>query len=52
MNESRKYLPLGTFVTVGDCVGVVIRWPDGIDVPEEHYAIWYGEVTSVNLPRL
>ena len=51
MDAPHKLLPLGTFITVGDCVGVVIGWPDGSDIPEEHYAVWYGETSSTNLPR-
>ena len=39
----KRFLPLGTFVTVGDSLGVIVGLPGEMDIPEDHYAVWYGE---------
>jgi hypothetical protein len=36
-------IPIGSFVTVGNDLGVVVGWPGSPNVPDEHYAIWYGQ---------
>ena len=34
---------LGKFVRVGGDIGVIIGLPEVAGVPEEHYAVWYGQ---------
>lgn len=41
----------GMFVVVGSDIGVVTELP-GINVPEEHVAVWYGQTTENNVPRV
>ena len=45
MPDSRFDL-LGRFVLVGDDMGVIVGQEGMPDVPEEHYAVWYGQKTS------
>lgn len=47
-----QLLPLGTFVVVGNSLGVIVGYPDEDDIPEEHYAVWYGQHadTDDNVP--
>ena len=35
----------GQLVTVGDNPGVVVN-PSGIEVPEDHVAVWFGELAD------
>jgi hypothetical protein len=43
---------LGQFVLVGKHIGVIVGRPGDDDVPEEHYAVWYGEKgTHPQVPR-
>ncbi len=51
MHTPEDFLPLGTFVAVGDSCGVVIGWPNGNNIPDDHYAVWYGEMSTENRPR-
>ena len=45
-------LRVGDFVRVGSDVGVVVGLSDGVEVPEEHLAVWYGEVgEAADVPR-
>ena len=39
---------LGKFVLVGDSIGVIVGLPGEENVPEEHYAIWYGQQSNKN----
>ena len=51
MNNDSPYLKKGTFVLVSDSLGIVVGWPNEEGVPDEHYAIWYGEAgTSEKIP--
>jgi|GEM_PF-1302298 len=50
MNTQQELIPLGSFVRVHTSVGVVVGWPNNDGVPEEHYAIWYGETSDSNAP--
>ncbi|MBA3700531.1 MAG: hypothetical protein H0W78_16920 [Planctomycetes bacterium] len=34
---------LGRFVRVGADVGVIVGLPDGQSIPDEHFAVWYGQ---------
>lgn len=34
---------MGRFVFVGKDLGVVVGLPDRVTVPEDHYAVWFGE---------
>jgi len=42
---------LGKFVRVGTDLGVVVGLPDSKGVPDDHYAIWYGQKESDGTPR-
>ncbi len=43
----------GTFVRVGKDVGVVFALEQDTSVPEDHLAIWYGEVdTKTGAPKV
>lgn len=44
-------LPIGTFVSVGDDIGAIVGWPDHVNIPEAHYAVWFGEKSTCNFPR-
>lgn len=37
---------LGQFVRVGSDVGVIVGCHGMPEVPEDHYAIWYGQVAA------
>jgi hypothetical protein len=37
---------LGQFVRVGSDVGVIVGYYGMPDVPEDHYAIWYGQLAA------
>lgn len=39
-------LPLGAFVLVGESLGVIVGYPDDTAIPDEHYAVWYGQSTD------
>jgi hypothetical protein len=41
----------GQFITVGDSPGIVVD-PTGLDVPEDHVAIWYGQFAEDGRPRV
>src|SRR5690606_24917627 len=46
-----RALTLGTFVSVGDSVGVIVGLPGHTDTPADHYVVWYGErATGEGLP--
>ena len=49
-NMAEEYLSIGTFVTVGESIGVIIGWPNCNEIPEGHYAVWYGEMRSDDCP--
>jgi len=34
---------LGMFVRVGTDIGVVVGLPESEGIPEDHYAVWYGQ---------
>ena len=38
-----EHTVLGRFVRVGNDLGVVVGLPNQGGVPDEHYAIWYGQ---------
>lgn len=40
---TNEQIVLGRFVRVGDDLGVVVGLPNQGGVPDEHYAIWYGQ---------
>ena len=42
----------GSFVRVGKDLGVVVGSADGADVPDEHVAVWYGEVSDDGRPKV
>ena len=35
--------PMGKFVKVGTFMGVIVGLPGTGDIPEDHFAIWYGQ---------
>jgi len=41
----------GSFVKVGDDVGVVVFAEGDTDIPAEHIGVWYGELSGENLPK-
>ena len=43
---------IGSFVKVGNHVGVIVGYPDQENIPEDHLAIWYGQTTEDNSPRI
>ena len=46
---SEVLLPIGTFVSVGDSLGIIVGLPGSPDVPEQHYAVWYGESSTTEV---
>ena len=42
----------GQFVTVGKSVGVVVGIYEDRHVPEDHVAVWFGEITASGDPRV
>jgi hypothetical protein len=42
----------GQFVTVGNSVGVVVGTYEDRNVPEDHVAVWFGEITANGDPRV
>lgn len=44
-------LPIGTFVSVCDDVGVIVAWPNEVEDRDQHVAVWFGETTSDGTPR-
>ena len=47
-----RKIEIGSFVTVGDSIVVVVGFPDNYNVPEEHLAIWYGQIDEDNTQPL
>lgn len=47
---AENLIPIGSFVRVGDDVGIVVGWPDTEHVPSEHYAVWYGSLDESAVP--
>jgi hypothetical protein len=45
-NEQRQFLSVGTFVEVGGDLGVIVGLSGSDNVPEEHYAVWYGQTAG------
>ena len=43
---------IGTFVRVGKDLRVVVGSADGADVPDEHVAVWFGEVSDDGRPKV
>lgn len=37
---------LGKFVRVEGEIGVIVALPNGEDIPEGHFAVWYGEFSD------
>ncbi len=35
---------IGQFVAVGESIGIIVAYPVGKDIPEEHLAVWFGEI--------
>ncbi len=50
-HSTSSKLPIGTFVSVGDDIGTIVGWPDSANVPDEHYAVWFGEKSTHNVAR-
>ena len=44
--------PIGSFVRVGKDLGVVVGSADAEDVPDEHVAVWFGEVSDDGRPKV
>ena len=42
---------LGKFVNVGGSIGVIVGIPDDENIPEDHYAIWYGQISETVLGK-
>ena len=42
----------GQFVTVGSSTGVVVGTYNDPNVPEDHIAVWFGEITASGDPRV
>ncbi len=48
----KKVRTIGSFVKVENHVGVVVAYPDQKNVLEDYLAVWYGQITEDNKPRV
>lgn len=51
MESNTKEHKRGQFVKVSTSVGVVVFLENENGTPEEHYGIWYGELTEDGTPK-
>ena len=51
MNPNTNTLSLGTFVHVGESLGVIVGLPETEHIPPNHYAIWFGESAANDYPK-
>ncbi|MCA8991153.1 MAG: hypothetical protein KDA88_04200 [Planctomycetaceae bacterium] len=49
--SSPQLLPIGAMVRVGESIGTIVGHPPTNEIPDEHYAVWFGETSSDDVPQ-